>query len=268
MTEGFLYVCADDEFLDDAKQSATQVQQVMPSYEVGIITDSKNPGKVFDTQIELPDPEYGFGDKVGIFDKTPYEKTIYLDADIYVTEPLYPVFETLNRFELCASHDVGRNFFHDKLNVPSTVPEYNTGVIAYRLTDAVRRFLHRWESIYQSHRESGINADQPAFRQAVWDTDICVGTLPSEYNCRINEPGFLNEAAKIIHGQRRQDRVQIAKRLNEVESWRIHSPIGEDIGMYSPEQASIIEILLFSLATNGIRDTTRIFGKELLERIT
>jgi hypothetical protein len=43
--------------------------------------------------------------------------------------------------------------------------------------------------------------DQPSFREAIYESDIRIATLPSEYCFRIHTPDYARGAVKILHGR-------------------------------------------------------------------
>jgi hypothetical protein len=81
---GVLYVATSDEFIEEANSSARSVREVMPDVSIAIVSDRDVKSNVYDFCIKLDSPEYGFGDKILAMKQTPFEKTLYLDADTYV----------------------------------------------------------------------------------------------------------------------------------------------------------------------------------------
>jgi hypothetical protein len=61
-------------------------------------------------------------------------------------------------------------------------------------------------------RAAGLS-DQPAFRQAVYESGLRLATLPSEYNCRLPFPGAIHNPVRILHGRLRNYGA-LEKRLN------------------------------------------------------
>jgi len=266
MTNGFLYVCSGDPYLHEAQVSVKSLRAVMPDANIAIMTDTCNPGKEFDYIFEIEDPQYGSAYKIPNLEKTPFDNTVFLDTDTYLTKPVPELFEILKSFELAAAHDPGRDFFYPELPVPRLFPEYNTGVVAYKLTDRVNCLLNLWQDVYNSHVKNGVTADQPSFRKAAYDLGIDIHTLPPEYNCRTSKAGYLNGAAKVLHGRHNRDLSEIAKKVNDVPARRVHSSIETDIGVFSPPKATPLRWLWFSLASNGVYETMRIMKRELLNR--
>jgi hypothetical protein len=76
-----------------------------------------------------------------------------------------------------------------------------TGVIAYRNTRAFRALVAQWIAIFASHPRQ--YDDQPAFREALYASDLRFAVLTPEYNLRACFAYFLggNVEVKIIHAR-------------------------------------------------------------------
>lgn len=250
---GILFITADDAYLSDARCAAKQAQSVMPELSIGIVTDSDDPGDVFDTVRELSEPAHGFADKVNAMKLSPFEKTLFLDTDTYLTRPVPELFELLDRFDLLAAHAPHRE--SASIDLPTAFPEFNTGVLAFSDTPAVKAFFDRWQNLY--HNElSDIEADQPAFRRAVYDSDIRISTLPPEYNVRISSAGYLESPVAVVHGHR-PDRESAARKFAETDGRRIHRPIGDRVWVHEFGSESTIDWVTFQIMDGGLSGLAR-----------
>jgi len=94
---------------------------------------------------------------------------------------------------------------HQMPECPAAFPELNTGVILYRQSDSVNNLFQSWIRIYQAQLQSDRPPlhDQPAFRQAIFESEINLSILPPEYNLRTVMPMFIggNAKVKILHGR-------------------------------------------------------------------
>lgn len=149
----------------------------------------------------------GFYDKARLMLQSPYERTIFLDADIYVAEPFPELFALLDRFDCALNHEeyVDTDWFSDypRPDIPNSFPEFNTGVLVYKNSIQMRTVLQRWCDLYQTYRTSHPDRpvnDQPFFREAVYYGDARVATLTREYNCKFRGQGYLNGPVKLLHG--------------------------------------------------------------------
>lgn len=253
-SRGFIYVATGETFLSQAARSARQISELMPKYNIAIITDEQDIPNIFDNKIKLTNPEYGFGDKVGVLHRSPFDQTVYLDSDTYLRKDIPELFDILDRFDLCAVQDMGRNSFSEELDIPLAVPEYNTGVIAYRMNQRVSDFMLRWEEYYNNLPDEKFETDQPAFRKAIYKSNISIGTLPREYNVSTIVPGAITGQARVIHATGRNSAESVAKSLKtdwQKTDWRVYVPMLGEVKVFTPNESSIIRFLFFSLASEG-----------------
>ena len=87
-----------------------------------------------------------------------------------------------------------------KTVLPAAFPQFNSGVLVYKKTPGVIRFLENWALAYQ---EAGFPQDQLTLRELLWLSDLRIATLPPEYNVRFMKYHYLwsrDEAkTKIFH---------------------------------------------------------------------
>lgn len=119
-----------------------------------------------------------------------FERTIYLDSDVFVDEPLHEIFELLSKFDVVATHDLARkrmniaSIYPEYGRIPYSFPELNTGVIGFRGNDVNRLLFQRWKDAYSSQPTDIGPWDQPSFRVACWESNSALGVLPPEFNVR------------------------------------------------------------------------------------
>lgn len=201
---GVIYYAAGPEYVEQALRSAESLQR-HNDLSVTIYTDQSVDSPHVDSVVTISPGEYPFYDRINYFKQTPYDKTLYLDTDTYVAGDLAPVFEILDRFEVAAAFNESRNTVaaHTKfktvdIDVPDAFPEYQCGVIGYQNTEAVQELFDDWQARYEPYRAENV-LDQPHFREALYNNQIVVGTLPTEYNVLINFSGYLHSSAKLLH---------------------------------------------------------------------
>ena len=197
MTEGIIYIITDERYREEAKKSVKQLKK-HNDYPVTFITDQRFDLDILDKQIILEDEIEGSA-KVQLLEKTPYDKTLYLDTDTFVTDNITELFTLLEKYDIAFAHNPERAS-EEIQGVPDSFPEPNTGVIPYKKTDNVVQLFENWQKEYKN-RNYNSHRDQPAFRKALYNTKVNFTILPSEYNCRFGLPGFLDEKAKILHGR-------------------------------------------------------------------
>jgi len=206
--QGVLYVATGKQYIAEACRSAESCQGRMPDLPRAIICDDPSllAEDCFDIVERFDAPTYSHLDKIAGMRRSPFRRTLYLDTDTVVAEPICELFELLERFDLAAAHAPWR-WTRPADGCPESFPELNTGVVVYRSGPALQSFLERWETIFSAHLASAQGAahDQPAFRQAVYESDLRLTVLTPEYNLRTVFPSFAggNARVKILHGRGR-----------------------------------------------------------------
>jgi hypothetical protein len=234
MDEGLLYIATGDEkYVEEARTSAQSARDHVPGVSTALIADRTVDADVFDVTLTLEDPEYGFIDRVDAMTRTPFEKTLYLDTDTYVCGDLSDVFDLLDAFDIAAAHAPGRRYDltggavegGPGADIPESFPNFNCGAIAFRDTEETRALLDRWADTYRDHLDEAPDVnDQPAFREAVYESDLRVATLPPEYNCRVPFKGYVKQEVKLIHGES-DDYGTLARKLNRGSDGRLFASV-------------------------------------------
>lgn len=205
-TSGVFYIATGQKHIAEACASARSCADQMKGLARAALCDDPSllQDRCFDVVERLDTPTYSFLDKVVGVRRSPFDKTLYMDSDTLFIEPCCELFALLDRFDLAAAHAPWR-WIQRVANCPECFPEVNTGVILYKNVPQVHRFLARWESIYQAQYDVAEEAppDQPAFRQALYESDLRFTVLTPEYNLRTLFPSFAggNSKVKILHGR-------------------------------------------------------------------
>lgn len=198
--EGILYIATNDEYLEDAKKAAKITAKHIEK-PIAVVTHRElENNQIFDEVIIDDSPNDDFSDKPRNIGKTPFEKTIYLDADAYVVDDISEIFELLDNFHLCAAIDPNeldlRLSDHENRvqeEIPEAFPENNTGVIGFRKSKC-SEFFDKW-----NESQKTVKFDQASFRYALYNSDIRFTSLNSNYNCLIGFPMQVTGEVKIIH---------------------------------------------------------------------
>ncbi len=181
MTQGVLFVATGAGYRTLARRAAESVARVSPGLPIDLFTDQAEGAGVFDRVVVLED--VWFRSRIDAMARTRFERTLHLDADVLAMADLRDVFAVLDRFDIALAHDQWRNSPAAnaiwRRDLPNAFPQFNGGVIAYRRSPEVLGFLARWA---EALRESGMKRDQPALRELLWESDLRIATLPSEYN--------------------------------------------------------------------------------------
>lgn len=231
MDRNVVYVANGEGFVREAAASMATLWRHNPELDVTLVTDLGERARdvvgppAGNLHIALHDsPEYTMYDKIDALIGRAGTRTLFLDTDTYVCGDLSAVFEVLDRFDVAAVQAWGRpGFGHGELaRVPETFPEFNTGVIAFRNGPAIDAFFGRWKELAAELRAE-VTHDQPAFRLALYESELRPLALPPEFNFRVPFPGFACGPVKILHG-RSPNMAAIERDINRTTGMRVYIP--------------------------------------------
>lgn len=224
MTEtiGVIFATTGKDYTALAERAAQSVKRNCPGLEVDLFTDQPSEMPVFDRIHQLEDPHRR--SKIDAMVLSRFDKTLYLDADLFVIADIRDVFEVLDRFEMAMTQDQARNKEHChtmwQKTLPNAFPQFNSGVIAFRRNVKVLELLKSWSVAV---RENNFKIDQPVLRELIWDGEVNVATLPPEYNLMRFEFLYVwdekpHAAPRIIHSPRFHQHFSMnKKRIDTVE---------------------------------------------------
>lgn len=185
---GVVYVATGERFVEAARRSARSVRRNNPGLPIVLFSEAgvqpaSEANADFDVVNPLESPHRR--SKVDVLARSPFERTLYLDADICVYANLAEVFGTLDRFDIALAHAHARNRALTnqvwRTPIPESFPQLNGGVIAFRGTPEVRAFLTSWSEAF---RAAGFRKDQVTLRELLWLSELRIATLPPEFNLR------------------------------------------------------------------------------------
>ena len=184
MTNGVIYVAKGAGYLELAIASAQSLKATNPDLAIDVFTDHPvPPGGPFDQVHAIPDVPARA--KIACMPLSRFERTLFLDCDTLILQPLGDLFAVLDRFELAVAHDVRRASAlvreGHEVATPYAFPQLNTGVLLYRRSDATQAFFSEWA---QRFRAAGNLRDQVTFKDLIWSSDIRFYVLPPEFNLR------------------------------------------------------------------------------------
>lgn len=186
-TSGVVFVATGARYITCAEAAAQSVRRHMPNVPIALFTDASQLGvgldEVFDQVIELKSVHHR--SKVDCLMNSPFERTLFLDADIRILEDVSELFDLLERFDVAMAHAHARNRAATRAiwtrDLSDAYPQFNTGVIAVRRNPQTSRLLEAWSD---SYKEAGFRKDQVTLRELLWNSDLRIATLPPEYNVR------------------------------------------------------------------------------------
>jgi len=213
INEGFLYIAFNKSFLEEAIFSALSLKKNTKK-KIAIFTDINDPrlNKIFDF-IGIINPSH-IRSKVDFMSKSPFKKTIFLDSDTFIKNNIDDIFEILNKFDVVACIDSARKrkYISDKILEYSQIPygfaEINSGVLGFKSNKKVKYFLKMWQKKFFKYIKETSGWDQPSCRIALWNSNVKLHILPSEYNIRSKEIiNKIKKTKKILGHEHMQDKI-------------------------------------------------------------
>lgn len=217
MTRGAIYIIIDLEkakqgdYFDDvntsnnyyfklASKSAHSLKKHMPDIPITLFTNLNHEllkDSPFDNFMNIPEPINDiWGAKFKCLLLTPYDQTVHMDADTYVCDKFYEVFDSLDKYDLAATMSVSWNTRPSK--IPECFPELAFGVFWYRKNKQMDVFFNKTIEVLKK-RLGG--CDEPWARLTLYDSqDVRFYVLPWEYNCLYTHPAYLFGKVKVMHG--------------------------------------------------------------------
>lgn len=222
MDRSYLYVAQGSDFLEEAGESIRAIRKVDRLTPITLYTDagqylSASDRALIDELCDLPSCTKDKQDKTGLFAKVdailncPADKVVFIDTDT-IPVSRFGLWDLLDKFPLAFCYDPIR-YDHLNLSIPDAFPTPNTGLLAIDRAGPALEVIKRWRQLFaeQMASDSPPLHDQPAFRQAVYESDVRFLVLPDEFNLRVTFNHMLagNARVKMLHG--RHARLEAAK---------------------------------------------------------
>lgn len=261
--KGVLFIATGQKYIDEAIPAAKSCKATN-NYPIALITDSLNyqlPQGIFD-QVILKEAKYSYIDKL-LIKYSPFEQTIFLDTDTYVCDKLDDLFRILD-FREFAIHQADEGYEFEMEDVSNAMPEFNTGVIAFKLTSNVKKLIDDWRLAFDTNTK--IKTDQYHLRKTLYESEVKFAIFSSAYNFIIYYPNFIIQKVKVVHGRPFELLPKIAADLNNIrhsEAWRrMYHPYNNNFSivyqnMKNTDLAKMLKFTLRSLIANILRPLKR-----------
>lgn len=279
---GFIYIAFGSKYIHESTASATSLKRHMPEAQVALITDrdSQIDGNIFNDIIRLDQPldglvhprYYGFWNKIRGISASPYPYTVFVDSDTCFGGAVWDLFEMLSHYDLAIAPAPVRYYLpslslaefvevQEQGKVPMTA--LNTGVMAFRQSDAMKDFLQDWEQLYiQKAPVNGDDhyTDQTIVRDALATSRVRMITLNPEFNFRIAIPQVIQGLVKIFHGRPQTGWEAQVEFINSWAGRRVYYP-NQMLMCLKPD---VLEIRPFSKQRPTVTMTRQEFQARLL----
>ena len=149
MKTGAIYIITQDSrYRGLLLNSAASLKRVMPDLPITVFSQFPLESSDFERVIRVEASQDGFYDKTLFFQQTPYERTLFIDADTYIVEPVPELFTMLDQFDFAATHEEYLNTDwwnrYPRPDIPPSFPEFNTGILAYKRSPQMDSVLKDW----------------------------------------------------------------------------------------------------------------------------
>src|SRR5690606_39040574 len=149
MSKGFLYVANRQKFVNEALISVKSLKRFNREPVCLICTAALNTEEVqkaFDSVIEMEELiNHTYLSKVVGMQNSPWDHTIFLDSDTFITDKISELFEILELVDFATTLEQKLHTTNIKdLNYKNIFPEFNTGVIVYRKNSVMEKVLADW----------------------------------------------------------------------------------------------------------------------------
>lgn len=211
MNFGIIYCATGDFHFEEALRSAQRSREVMPDVGLTLFTDKEHAARQaegFERVIAIENPAFHYNDKIEAFERSPYEKTLFVDTDTYWLEPAYELIDLLDHFDVAYTHEVHRGQSYEP-DCPECFAEPCTAVMAFRKNEKTERLWREWRERFQWEKEHKAEHplrcvdDQGAFRHVLYRNagTLLTYVLPAEYNLRVYCQWFAGARVKLVHGR-------------------------------------------------------------------
>ena len=205
--EGLLFIATGARHRQEACGVVENCRHHLNGRPVALITDAPSsvPDGLFDQVLSHPDPHHSYRDKIQPLIHPPFQRTLYLDTDAELIQPVCDLFAMLQSLELLACHAPVRFHGWKDPQVPDGFSEMNSGVIGIQRCSNTESLIRRWLATYD---RIGIQEDQASLRSSLWESleqGLKFYVLPAEYNIRTTKPWTLGRGikARVVHGRLR-----------------------------------------------------------------
>ena len=227
-SQGFVICAFAESYMDEAAEAITMLLRHTPGAKVCLVTNEAVQAyyeqayrhlildRIVCTFLAPDEPLCFFRTK--LYELSPYDQTLALDADTYPVADLRDLFDLLETFDFIAVPDEARPARGVILGLKggyAALGYYNAGVLLFRKSPATRQLFDAWKQEYVDLAPLE-PADQGPLVRALVKTPVRFITLPREYNLRLfNKCASFQGRAKIIHARAR-DPDQLIRMVNNI----------------------------------------------------
>jgi hypothetical protein len=146
---GVIYIITGTnlKYVQECIFSATSLKKYSPKLPIAVLSDNylDFPKEYFDYVIPIKTDLQPLQVKVEFMYKSPFRKTLFLDTDTQILQPIDEIFNFLEEYDLCVAK--GPDWAKDKPEVLlayESENNYNTGVLLHRKSNKMELFCSTW----------------------------------------------------------------------------------------------------------------------------
>lgn len=227
MEKGILYVANSQKFIDEILISLRSLRRFNTLPVCLVCTPELNKEEIanlFDLIVVNEQlKNYTYLSKVVGLQHTPFEQTIFLDSDTFVTDSIEELFDILDLVDFATTAEPTLHTTKLGLKYKNIFPEFNSGVVVYKNNKVMNKLLNDWLSVCISRK---IKLDMPGLREAVLlnFNEVRFSILPDLYNVHGFKTSLvLYTKVKIIHERLEFKRGVITPNLMSFEKMDVFS---------------------------------------------
>jgi hypothetical protein len=166
MTKGFVIIAQNTSkvnYVECAIALANSLKRVMPNSSITLITDNIIESCVFDYVILFPygdlakDSDWKLINDWQVYEASPYDITIKLEADMYVPKSIDHYFELLSNYEVCVASKI-RNYKNEISNCKAyrqfitnnNLPDVYNAMTYFKKSDFARKYFEIVKDVFEN----------------------------------------------------------------------------------------------------------------------
>lgn len=242
MSRGVLYTVTGisrytgESYLSLAIRSAQSIKKFLPQIAIAVMTDEEyiqqaREVKCFDKVILKKTELLGkYQMKVDWIKHTPFEETLYLDADTLAIHNMQDIFDILKYFDIA----LPRASFRKKA---SPLSDLSSSMILFKNTPEIRQIFSMWRSEYLLALEKNMDAgDQGVLTKCIYQSTARCYVIPGEYHFNTGLPCVAHGPVRLVTAHKK-NYLEISQRyLNKSLSHRAYFPLLSTIYVDNADQ--------------------------------
>lgn len=177
------------------------IREVMEGFPIAVYTD--NPSKIIDADIIIEgihNQDKVFRAKIQTCQRTPFEKTVFIDVDSRLLRPINCLFEILDHYDFGLCFADGREILRREHWSPKeTGLPLSSSTMIFRKNSSIDNLFRTWEDDYLNDERFPGKGDQVYLKYVLYHAkDIRYVVLPNEFRCNTDNPQFVGGAVRIL----------------------------------------------------------------------